>query len=63
MKNFTKYARVKHLQKGATMIEYALMASLVAVAAVTALSTVGTEIKCEFSSVIVKLGGSTVSGC
>lgn len=53
----------KKLQKGATMIEYALLASLVAVAAVVALTTVGTEIKCEFSTVIVKLGGAAVSGC
>lgn len=63
MKKFSTYARFKKLEKGATMIEYALLASLVAVAAVVALTTVGTEIKCEFSTVIVKLGGTTVTGC
>lgn len=45
------------------MIEYALLASLVAVTAVVALTTVGTEIKCEFSTVITKLGGTAVTGC
>ena len=48
----------KKLQKGATMIEYALLASLIAIAAITALTTAGTEIKKEFECVSSKLGGS-----
>jgi len=42
-------------QKGVTMIEYALIASLVAVAAVTILGTVGTKATAVFTTVSTKL--------
>ena len=51
----------KKLQKGATMIEYALLASLVAVAAITALTSAGTEIKKEFDCVATKLTNSATA--
>ena len=47
----------KKNQKGVTMIEYALIAALIAVAAVTVLSPVGTAIKEKFSAVLTSLGG------
>lgn len=43
--------------KGATMIEYALLASLVAIAAATILATLGGTISAKFSSVNTTLGG------
>ena len=48
----------KKLQKGATMIEYALLASLIAVVAITALTSAGTAISSKFSCVSSKLGGA-----
>ena len=38
-------------QKGVTMIEYALIAALIAVVAVTALTTVGTELVAKFTAI------------
>lgn len=37
--------------KGVTMIEYGLIAALIAVAAITALQTVGNKISTEFNNV------------
>ena len=45
MRNFIKNRR------GVTMVEYALIAALVAIAAVTIVSTLGTSISKEFSKV------------
>ena len=45
----------KKNQKDATMIEYALLASLVAVAAVTILGLTGTEITAAFTTVCAEL--------
>ena len=42
-------------RKGVTMMEYALIAALVAVAAVTILSTLGTTISTVFSKVNAKM--------
>jgi pilus assembly protein Flp/PilA len=41
--------------KGVTMMEYALIAALVAIAAVTVLSTLGTTISSVFSKVNAKM--------
>jgi pilus assembly protein Flp/PilA len=38
-------------ESGATAIEYALMASLIALALVTALSALGTKLSSEFSEI------------
>jgi pilus assembly protein Flp/PilA len=38
-------------ERGATAIEYGLIAALIAVAAVTVMSTVGTNLKATFSTV------------
>ena len=42
-------------ESGATAIEYALIASLVAVATVTALTTLGTDLSTSFADVSAKL--------
>jgi pilus assembly protein Flp/PilA len=43
--------RLKTNTKGVTMVEYALIAALVAIAAVTILSTLGTTVSTVFSNV------------
>ena len=43
-------------ESGATAIEYGLIASLVAVAAITAMSTVGTNLISTFEKISAKLG-------
>jgi len=55
---------LKKLHKGATMIEYALIASLIAVVAITVMKNVGTSIKTKMSSVSTELdaAGSESSG-
>ncbi|MDO8608761.1 MAG: Flp family type IVb pilin [Phaeospirillum sp.] len=44
-------------EKGATAIEYGLIAALIAVVAITAMTTVGTNLTSKFSTVATKLGG------
>lgn len=48
----------KRYQKGVTLIEYALIASLIAVACVLVLQSLGLEIKTVFTDVCTKLGGT-----
>jgi pilus assembly protein Flp/PilA len=43
-------------QKGATAIEYALVASLIAVAALTAMQTLGSNVNKTFTNVQTSLG-------
>ena len=48
-------------QAGVTMIEYALIAALVGVAAIVALTTLGTDISAKFTTIGTKItsaGGS-----
>ncbi|WP_374405840.1 Flp family type IVb pilin [Pelagerythrobacter sp.] len=60
MKFITKLLRD---EQGATAIEYGLIAALIAVAAITAMSTLGTELTETFSTVSSQLGANnTVSG-
>jgi pilus assembly protein Flp/PilA len=44
-------ARLMRDEQGATAIEYGLIAALIAVAAVTVMGTVGTNLKSTFSTV------------
>ena len=53
----SKFLKLIKNEEGATAIEYGLIAALIAVAAITALTTVGTQLKTTFSSV-----GSSLSG-
>ena len=52
MKTFKKFLRN---ESGATAIEYGLIASLIAVAAITAMTTVGTNLSSTFTNVSNKL--------
>ena len=51
----TLFARFAKDESGATAIEYGLIASLVAVAIITALTTLGTKLTATFGSVSAKL--------
>ncbi len=42
-------------EKGATAIEYGLIAALIAVVAITAMTTVGTNLTAKFNTVATKL--------
>ena len=48
-------------QKGVTMIEYALIAALVAVVAITALTLLGTNLTAIFTTIAGKLTGGTAA--
>ena len=48
-------------KKGATAIEYGLIAALIAVAAITAMSSLGGNLKNTFNNVSNNLGGSSSS--
>jgi pilus assembly protein Flp/PilA len=56
--NFAMFATIAKLLKnesGATAIEYGLIAALIAVAAVTVMGTVGTNLSSTFSTIATKL--------
>jgi pilus assembly protein Flp/PilA len=55
MKFFNKLLRD---EQGATAIEYGLIAALIAVAAISAMSTLGDELETTFSTVHTELGES-----
>lgn len=48
----------RNKQKGVTLIEYALIAGLIAVVAVVALESVGTNITAKFTEIAGKLSSS-----
>jgi pilus assembly protein Flp/PilA len=48
-------------QDGATAIEYGLIAGLIAVAIITAVTLVGTDLSALFNTVALKVAGATPS--
>jgi len=52
---FTNIIRVLKGETGATAIEYGLIAALIAVAAVTVMATVGTNLSSTFATIASKL--------
>ena len=58
MKFFNKLRRN---EEGATAIEYGLIAALIAVAAITALDTLGKEVSTTFNKVSTKMEANTVT--
>jgi pilus assembly protein Flp/PilA len=52
---YTFLTRLIRDDRGATAIEYGLIAALIAVAAVTVMGTVGTNLKATFSTVAAHL--------
>lgn len=60
MKNF--YLRLKNLvtdESGQDLIEYALIATLIALAAVTAMGTLATDIAAAFTNIGTKINPTT----
>ena len=55
MKFFTKLLRD---EQGATAIEYGLIAALIAVAAITAMQSLGNELNTTFTTVSTELSGA-----
>jgi pilus assembly protein Flp/PilA len=47
----TRFIRIIRCTRGATAIEYGLIAALIAVAAITAMSSVGTKLQATFNNV------------
>ncbi|MEO6388493.1 MAG: Flp family type IVb pilin [Croceibacterium sp.] len=54
MKFFTKMLRD---EQGATAIEYGLIAALIAVAAITAMQSLGTQLSSTFTTVATDMAG------
>lgn len=54
MRNITKFMKD---EQGADLVEYALLAGLISLAAVTALGTLGTSITGLFGKITTKLDG------
>ena len=52
------FSRKLRGQSGVTMIEYALIAALIAVVAIVALTSIGTNLNTTFESIATKLGGN-----
>ncbi|MDX6557559.1 MAG: pilus assembly protein Flp/PilA [Blastocatellia bacterium] len=52
---FTRFAKD---ESGATAIEYGLISALIAVVIITAVTTVGTNLKTTFTTVATKLAGT-----
>ena len=52
---FTMLANLLNDERGATAIEYGLIAALIAVAAVTVMGTVGTNLTATFQTIANKL--------
>ena len=64
-KLITKFAVARHFARndsGATAIEYGLIAGLVAVVIITAVTAVGTDLTAMFGKISGGLGGTTTSG-
>ncbi len=59
MKLLNKFVRN---ESGATAIEYGLIAGLIAVVIIVAVTTVGTGLKSKFDSIGTSLKGTTSSG-
>ncbi len=51
----TKFLKLIRNEQGATAIEYGLIAALIAVAAIGAMTSIGTELSATFSDVSTKL--------
>ena len=52
----SKFLKLIKNNKGATAIEYGLIAALIAVAAITAMQNIGTNLSATFDDVATELG-------
>ena len=55
-----KFLKLIKNEEGATAIEYGLIAALIAVAAITAMQTLGTQLSSTFVEVATDMQGGTV---
>jgi pilus assembly protein Flp/PilA len=58
MKAIQKFIRD---EQGVTAIEYGLIAALIAVVIIGAVTAVGTELKSTFNTIVTKLGGTAAA--
>ena len=58
-RTMTKFRKMLKDTKGATAIEYGLIAALIAVAAITAMQGLGTQLNTTLTTVSTKMKGST----
>ncbi len=58
MKTLARICRFRKNQDGATVIEYGLIAALIAVVIIAAVTTVGTELNSTFTTVGSKLSSA-----
>ena len=61
MKTLARICRFRKNQDGATAIEYGLIAALIAVVIIAAVTTVGTELNATFSIVGTKLSSANAN--
>lgn len=54
------FRKLRRNEEGATAIEYGLIAALIAVAAITAMSSLGTNLSTTFTKVSTSMTGTTV---
>lgn len=52
-----KYIRNAQLQRGASLVEYALLVALIAIIAIVAIRTLGNTISSQFSSLARQITG------
>lgn len=50
--------RSKRNERGASLVEYALLVGLIAVAAIAAMRVFGTQVSTQFSSIATQLGAT-----
>ena len=54
------FRKLRRDEEGATAIEYGLIAALIAVAAITAMTSLGTNLSTTFTKVSTSMTGTTV---
>lgn len=54
------FRKLRRNEEGATAIEYGLIAALIAVAAITAMTSLGTNLSTTFNKVSTSMTGTTV---
>ena len=54
------FRKLRRSEEGATAIEYGLIAALIAVAAITAMTSLGTNLSTTFTKVSTSMTGTTV---
>ena len=56
------FRKLRRNEEGATAIEYGLIAALIAVAAITAMQSLGGQLSSTFNTVSTTMSGSSSSG-